>query len=441
MLHTERWSLLCECFLIFIIIFSPLFYAAAIPLSAAILQFACLLILLLFIAKLNFFIPHKILYPPYLYFIVFFICMIILQIIPFPVFILKLFSPNTVALIERNVFSKTQGFLQIAFYTLPLKEELVKFFSVFAVFFITMNILEKKQQFQRIILVIIFLSLALSFYGIFKKYNLIGIEDKIHSFSTFGNGNHFAGYMVMVVPLTIGFGLACRNILVKVIFGFIAAIISASIFLSLSRAGTISLLVSLTTMCYLLFRQNANIEKYGVILLVIVISIFLLVSVGFASLQKVFILIKEGLGGRFVIVRDSFAVVRDFPLFGVGLGNFSYIFPLYQTFATYPTYYKYLHNEYLQMIVECGLFGALSYFLFIFKILKDLLGQLFKRRDPFVQNIVLGGWSGLIGILFHSLFEFNFHIPAVALLFWLMIGLIYKCAYTHFFYSSPRSED
>ncbi|MEI8349350.1 MAG: O-antigen ligase family protein [Candidatus Omnitrophota bacterium] len=342
---------------------------------------------------------------------------------------------------EHNALSaKAQEFLRIAFYTLPLKEEAVKFFSIFSVFIIAMNVLEKKRQFQRIVLVIIFWGLLLSFYGLFKKYTVLGAVET-QSFSTFGNANHFAGYMIMVVPLAIGYGLSCRNIFVKLIFGFIAAMISASIFLSLSRAGSFSLLLSLMVMCYLLFRQNADMAKYGVIILVVAVSMLLLAVAGPGPLKKTFIFLKEGLLGRWAISRDSLAITRDFPLCGCGLGNFSYIFPIYQTFATFPVYYKYLHNEYLQMIVEIGLIGALFYFFFIFKILKDIFGQITKRHDPFVQNIVLGGWCGLIGVLFHSIFEFNFHIPAVTFLFWLIMGLSYKCAYTRFLHPSSDNEE
>jgi len=355
-----------------------------------------------------------------------------LQLIYLPIFVLRVCSPHTVVLTERNIDTlHAFAFLRTAFYSLPLREELVKFLSLFSIFIVTINVLEKKRQFQRLILTVIFLSLTLSFYGLFRKYTILGAAET-QSFSTFGNANHFAGYMIMVVPLAIGYGLSCRNIFAKLIFGFIAAMISASVFLSLSRAGSLSLVLSLLIMCYLLFRQNAGMLKYGVIILAIAVSILLLMLAGPGPFKKTFIFFKEGMLGRWAVARDSLRMIRDFPLFGCGLGNFSYLFPSYQTFATFPVYYKYLHNEYLQMIVETGCIGAFFYFFFIFKMLKDIFSQLATRHDPFVQHIVLGGWCGLVGLLFHSIFEFNFHIPAVALLFWLIAGLIYKCVYTHF---------
>jgi O-antigen ligase len=125
-------------------------------------------------------------------------------------------------------------------------------------------------------------------------------------------------------------------------------------------------------------------------------------------------------------------MLKDFPLLGVGWGNFRYAFTFYKNVTPFPAYYEHLHNDNLQLVVETGLVGSFLYFLFLFKIFKDIFINLKKRHDPFVKGIVLGGLCGLMGTIFHGFFEYNFHIPAISLLFWFMSGLIYKCVHMHF---------
>jgi len=295
-----------------------------------------------------------------------------------------------------------------------------------------MNIFRERKRIERLILVIILWAVCLVFYGVAKRYFNVG-QEITGSFSTFGNRNHFAAYMVMVAPLAIAYSLCCKNKVKKIIFIFIGTIISAGVFLSFSRAGSVSLILALFLMGSLLKKGKIAREKYWV-LLVIVLGVSFVLMVGFNPIKQRFILLQQGLWYRFRIVRDSLQIVKDFPIFGVGLGNFSNIFTLYQRFVS-RGYYYYLHNDHLQMIVEVGLVGAFFYFCFLFNILKDILDRLGKRNDMFVRNIVVGGLSGTVGLVIHSFFEFNFHIPAVALLFWIILGLTYNTVCSHFEYT------
>jgi len=355
------------------------------------------------------------------------------QLVPLSPSLLKLLSPKTLFVYEKYIpFLKGINNFSISIFALSTIEEIIKVFSLFAVFFITINVFGDKKRIERLLLVIILWAVCLVFYGVARRYLNIG-QDIGDSFSTFGNRNHFAAYMVMVAPLAIAYSLSCKDKVKKFMFISVGVIISAGVFLSFSRAGSVSLILSLLLMMVLLKKGRMGREKYWV-LLVMALGVGFVLMVGFDPMRQRFILLQEGLGGRLRIARDSLQIVKDFPVFGVGLGNFSNIFTLYRNFIS-RGYYYYAHNDHLQIIVEMGFVGAAFYFCFIFKILKDILDRLEKRHDIFVRNIVVGGVSGSIGLLIHSFFEFNFHIPAVALLFWIILGLTYKTACSHFKYN------
>src|ERR1700682_701683 len=65
-----------------------------------------------------------------------------------------------------------------------------------------------------------------------------------------------------------------------------------------------------------------------------------------------------GLGLRPIVWKDSLNMVRDFPLFGVGLGGWPEIFPHYQTGPWNEYYFREAHNDYLQYITETGLLAG-----------------------------------------------------------------------------------
>jgi len=175
-------------------------------------------------------------------------------------------------------------------------------------------------------------------------------------------------------------------------------------------------------------------KEYATLMLVVIALLALVFLIGVGPVKERFgLLSKDLFSDRWHINRDSLAMFRDFPLFGVGLGNFHYCFTAYRNFVS-ALYTNQMHNDNLQVIMETGIFGGLLFFLFIFIILKKILTMAEERKDPFVKNMAIAGACGICGVLFHSFFDFNFHIPAVFFLFWLILGLLYKCVHTHFTY-------
>ena len=56
------------------------------------------------------------------------------------------------------------------------------------------------------------------------------------------------------------------------------------------------------------------------------------------------------------IWRDTKALIKDYPLFGCGLGGYESCFMRYKSVAPTTTVH-YAHNDYLQVLAELGVFG------------------------------------------------------------------------------------
>ena len=81
--------------------------------------------------------------------------------------------------------------------------------------------------------------------------------------------------------------------------------------------------------------------------------------------------------------KDTLGLIKDFPVFGVGLGNYSYVFPKYRTFIYHARLLRYAHNDYLQLISEMGMFGGVfiaGFFIWYFRRFRECFRRLKEMR-------------------------------------------------------------
>jgi hypothetical protein len=50
-----------------------------------------------------------------------------------------------------------------------------------------------------------------------------------------------------------------------------------------------------------------------------------------------------------------------------------------------------------------------------------------RARDPLIAGMAMGSGAGIVGLLTHSLFDFNLQLPANALLFLLLCSVAAFC--------------
>jgi len=122
------------------------------------------------------------------------------------------------------------------------------------------------------------------------------------------------------------------------------------------------------------------------------------------------------IGSRAQLYRETWQMARDRPLFGWGLGSYSWIYFRYNHQVSadrLPVYYEDAHSDWLQSLAETGFVGtALRGLLLILP-----LGSL-RRLRPFssgVSYLLLG----CALVLLYATVEFPFGNAAVILTFWL----------------------
>lgn len=122
--------------------------------------------------------------------------------------------------------------------------------------------------------------------------------------------------------------------------------------------------------------------------------------------------------GRNVYARIACRVFQGSPLLGTGLGTFGFT----QVPFVGPQHVWYFtHNDYAQLLSEAGIVGA-SCLVAALVVLVVALSRV-RGLPATDRTLAAGAWSSLAGIGLHSLFDWNMHLPANALLTCLALGL------------------
>ncbi|MFI5366833.1 MAG: O-antigen ligase family protein, partial [Candidatus Binatia bacterium] len=130
---------------------------------------------------------------------------------------------------------------------------------------------------------------------------------------------------------------------------------------------------------------------------------------------------------RPAIAADTIDMAGNFPLFGVGLGNFGAVFPLYRGRTikswAFGVDVDHAHNDYLEWISEVGVPAAAVTLGLVIMFGRRVARAL--RNGAMTTDASLLQWgfaTGALALLLHSFTDFNLHIPANALVFAFLIG-------------------
>jgi len=123
-------------------------------------------------------------------------------------------------------------------------------------------------------------------------------------------------------------------------------------------------------------------------------------------------------GKRLSMTHDTWRIFLDHPVLGTGLGTLQMVFPPYE--SNYDArVVNHSHNDYAEALAETGVSGALCCLWFLAVLFVESVRGLKELGNSFGAAVNLSGLVGCCGLLVHSLVDFNLHIPANALLFFL----------------------
>jgi O-antigen ligase len=264
-------------------------------------------------------------------------------------------------------------------------------------------------------------------------------------FGPFVNRNHFAGWMVMTLPLVIGYSCAVRYQSRRprpgdwggwaswfttvqasrfLLVAFVVVALGMSLALTGSRSGIASFAVATAVFgAFLLSRTAARRAR---VLAAVYLSVLIVSAVAWAGVDRAvdrFGKAGADADGRLSAWSDTLNIIRDFPAFGTGIGTYGRAMLLYQTHGR-DVMYAHAHNDYLQVAAEGGLLVGIPVVAGLL-----LVGFVIRRRLKSGDDDVLTYWTrvgaiaGLAGIAAQSVVEFSLQMPGNRVMFVVLLAL------------------
>lgn len=254
---------------------------------------------------------------------------------------------------------------------------------------------------------------------------------------SYDSKDHVAGLLEMVLPLAAAYGIALLSRARRaghltggdaVTAGGLLAV-SASIFaaitFSMSRAGLLSTVGSMLVMGALASGGGRpgrwRWPLMGAQMLVLAIVVVFVIP---ADLVQHLGRLASGTDpdSRLPIWKDTLGLIRAFPLFGVGLGNFYPAILRYQTSA-FNVAWTAAHNDYLQQLAELGIVGVCLPAIVLGGAFFRAVRAAHSSRDAEVRWFAIGCAGSLSALLIHSVFDFNTYVLANAMVLAWVAGL------------------
>src|SRR5262249_11697975 len=219
----------------------------------------------------------------------------------------------------------------------------------------------------------------------------------------------------------------------RLLYGFAAALMGTAAIISNSRSGVISLIASMIVIA-LLDRWSRSAERsrfyhIGPVAVVAASVIGLGIWIGASGIVEHFgdavdQFIHSGTPdvGRAMIWRGTLNMIHAHPILGVGLGAYITAFPTYETIPSLVRI-NYAHNDYLQVLAECGAIGGMIVLWFLVVVLFDIWRGI-RSRDPLRAGMPLAAGSGIIAILIQIFADSDMQFPSNALLFLLLTVVV-----------------
>jgi hypothetical protein len=401
---------------------------------------------------------------------IFFISLILLQLIPWPSLWVKAISPGTFR-VYKQALGTVPDFISLSLYPYATRIGLFKVLAYLGVFFLIINWADSKAKIQGLVYAFAFVGIFEALYGILRflrGYPHIWWFENIWAggapSGTYINRNHLAGLLEITIPMTFGLLIATvgrqaevreradsqsireradsrikeikgvRGFLLSLDLGnstfakttlivFLLAMMVLGLILSGSRGGIISLSVSFLFMNSMLFFRKRFRRYVAVSFIICLIALVYGLHTGIERIVQRFENITEDSKVRIRFARTSMELKRDFPILGTGWGTFKEAYRRYQSPEDEMYELNHVHHDWIELGAEMGSLGlGLVIFVFLF-----CMGYFFslwrKRKNSFSIGIGLGGMGAMVSLALHSFTDFNMHIPANALLLSMAMGI------------------
>ena len=236
------------------------------------------------------------------------------------------------------------------------------------------------------------------------------------AFSIIGSPNILGVIFVLFIPIAISMFITQKDKHMKIFYFITSAMMIVGLLLTLSRGAWLAFGLSI-------FVFIITLNPRLIVPFLVFIGIFILFG-GSLSQRLLFMLspiylIKSASGGRLYRWETGMKIWKRSKLFGVGLGRYGGAVAINNSLAPF-----YLDNYYLKTLVEMGIYGILGLTFVVISFIISTSKMIIHQNRIENKIIIIGLFSGAIGVIAQNFVENIFEVPAMIAYFWIVVALI-----------------
>jgi O-antigen ligase len=342
-------------------------------------------------------------------------------------------SPVIWPLLGLELIALLQYLVPLSVYPFLTKLELLRFTSYLILLFLSGQVFRTPRQWRDLAWFLVLLGFAVAVFAVLQDLTFNGklfwFREMRYGGMPYGpyvNRNHFAGLMELLIPVGLAMlavpGVRRQQIPLMALF---AAMPVGALLLSASRGGIIGFGCEVVVLIALLWVRRGEKKHLFTFLVALVLAGGLVAWLGVGQVIQRFSAIHNPEvteGRRLSMAKGAYHIFEDHPWIGTGVGTMVSVYPAYET-AYDGTIVDHVHDDHFELLAETGATGMLCWLTFIVLLAVYGLKNVSAHQDPVVRAVQLGTLVGCVGLLVHSFVDFNLHIPANALMFYVLAGM------------------
>jgi O-antigen ligase len=212
----------------------------------------------------------------------------------------------------------------------------------------------------------------------------------------------------------------------RALFSTLGTVLMLALLLSRSRAGIATGLLAFAVAIVAIVWRAATVQVKVVLAIVALGAVVLGGSIGLTPMIERFAPDDVSLGarGRAELTAATLRAALDFMPLGSGLGTFADVFRRYQPGAM-PGFADHAHNDYAELLLELGVAGLAIIVLLGIAYATRWRTVIRDRSSRKLHFLRVAAGLGMLAMLLHAFFDFNFHVPANAIAFSFLAGVFF----------------
>ena len=302
-------------------------------------------------------------------------------------------------------------------------------FSAVIFFVLIKDGIKTKESLNRIIYGIITAFIVACVYGIYQGITKISADSMFTDIannkgmpgritSMFENPNNFAEIIVLLLPFTVSMAISSKNKTAKILCSAAFFIGIAALLMTYTRGCYISFVISMLVFIFM--------YDYRLILPVAVILMFFMPFLPESVINRIMTIGSRqdtSSAYRIYLWEGVMKLIRKEGITGVGLGSEAFL-AAYTPFASrFAATAPHSHMLYLELFIEMGVLGGVSFFAFMISSLRKGFA-VFNKTDKETRCVIIAAISAFMGIAFSAATEYIWFYPRVMFVFWIVLGIL-----------------